>query len=267
MHHVVAECFVASRFAEHVHRNSDLFISTPSILGEAFLEVGAPHDQALPGPAIVEGERVRGADPPDIDRLLAKLYSSATEGMLLLREQKPDFDALLGAGDALLADLAGIPIERGQLGRIRDRVVSMIDDVTQLASAIERGKLVPRTRALATELSSTIDAVRPDLSDVADKAERAADRIAALPDYLTPADREKAERGLRALSRAAKSIDHVAADAQAIAKYIDSGAGSAGGFLADKELWDDLHETHRILKWMSYRFILKTPLDRPTAPQ
>jgi hypothetical protein len=42
---------------------------------------------------------------------------------------------------------------------------------------------------------------------------------------------------------------------------VERGDGTIGGLLSDHELFDDLHETHRILKSQPWTFILK-----PTGP-
>jgi hypothetical protein len=39
-----------------------------------------------------------------------------------------------------------------------------------------------------------------------------------------------------------------------------------GGLLGDRELFDDLHETHRILKWSGWRLLVKRK-PGPTRPE
>ena len=266
-HHVAAACFVVREYAAHVHDNSDLFIATPSILGEAWLEVGPPLHGATPGAAITDGARVRGSDPPDVDRLLARMYSSTTEAMLLLREHKPEFDELFASIESLMATLSRLPIEKGQLGRIRDQAALGVVEAQDLAAAISRTRAVPRMEALSRQIAETADHARPDLADIARRADRAADGVAALGDLVGPARREKVERGLRAMAAAARSGDRIFADVTALADSIDRGDGAVGGFLTDKELWDDLHETHRLLKWKGWRLFLKPSKNAATAPE
>ena len=65
----------------------------------------------------------------------------------------------------------------------------------------------------------------------------------------------------------AKTGDRIAADTGALSAAVARGEGSIGGFLTDKELWDDLHETHRLLKWKGWRLMVKTPKNEPTRPE
>ncbi|HEX9101638.1 MAG TPA: hypothetical protein VF997_05510, partial [Polyangia bacterium] len=51
--------------------------------------------------------------------------------------------------------------------------------------------------------------------------------------------------------------EHIAADVRALAAMVERGDGTIGGIMADHELFDDLHETHRILKSQPWTFILK----------
>src|SRR6185295_6386475 len=52
-HHVDLEAFILSGHAAQVRRNSQLFVNTPSVLGEAYLEVGPPRGE--PGPPVADG--------------------------------------------------------------------------------------------------------------------------------------------------------------------------------------------------------------------
>ena len=45
------------------------------------------------------------------------------------------------------------------------------------------------------------------------------------------------------------------------------GEGTLGGILSDRELFDDLHETHRILKSQPWTFILKPQTPDGRRPQ
>ena len=44
---------------------------------------------------------------------------------------------------------------------------------------------------------------------------------------------------------------------RALVAAVERGEGTIGGIMSDVELFDDLHETHRILKSQPWTFILK----------
>jgi hypothetical protein len=265
--HVLADCFVKSEWAPHVHTNSDVFVSTPSILGEAYMEIGAPRKGAEPGPMITDGARIRGADPPSIDRMLQKVYRNVTDALLLLREHRPAFDELLHAVDSMLATLSGIPVEKGQLTRIKDGAVRAFEDVTAIVDALRDAKTWPRAKALAADLGRIADELRPELRELSRKADLAEERARVLGGTIKSQDVDRAKSAFRTLSDAARRGEQIAADLSELGKRIDRGEGTAGGLMRDRELFDDLHETHRILKWSGWRLIVKNPPGKATAPE
>src|SRR5512135_517073 len=63
--HVELTVFVARAWAHELRKNSELFVATPSVLGEAYLEIGPPAHHAVPGPPVAPGDLVVGVDPPE----------------------------------------------------------------------------------------------------------------------------------------------------------------------------------------------------------
>ncbi|MSP60516.1 MAG: MCE family protein [Myxococcales bacterium] len=260
--HVIVDAFVAREWAEQVRRDSTLFVATPSILGEAYLEIGPPArspglPSLPPGAPVSDGDRLRGGDPPELDRFIAKVYGSLTTIGLLLRTQGPAWNELSVAAESLIATLAGLPADRGQLGRIRSQGVRAIDDALAIAAALDQAGALPRVRVLARDLGETMDHLGPELSSLGLRIDRAATRLDALSDLLPPGRREAARRALDALTRAAGIAERIAGDVKLVAAKIDRGEGTMGAFFADKEIFDDLHEVHRILKSQPWSVIVK----------
>ncbi len=266
---VVFDLFVAREWAPYVRKNSLVFVSTPSILGEAGLEIGPAQrwiesptgvqrgEPEEPGPPIADGDRLRGADPPELDRFISNVYASLTGIGLLMREHRGEIDELLTNGDALLGDLSGLPADRGQLGRIRDQLGRAIDDGRALVAALDDAQAIPRVRALAHDLGEIADHVSPDIADLGRKGERIAARLEALRDLFPPERREALERGLEAFRKSTALADAIARDVKKLASRIDRGEGTIGAFAADQEIFDDLHEVHCILKSQPWTLILK----------
>jgi MlaD protein len=265
--HVILDCFITADAAPHLRANSDLFIATPSVLGEAYLEVGPAHGKVEPGPPVADGQRLRGADPPEIDRMLARLYHDMTTIVLLLRQYRPTVDELLHAGAELLAELSGLPADEGQLRRIGDQVARLAADGAELVSSLSDGNAVPRMRALARDLGETADRVAPDLVDLARRVERAIDRVDEVAAIFTPERRAAVSHGLDALSHALDVGQQINNDIRYLTDKIARGEGSVGAFLADRELYDDLHATGHILKQEFWRVLDKRsptePVDTP----
>jgi ABC-type transporter Mla subunit MlaD len=262
------EVFVARGWADKVHVNSELFVATPSVLGEAYLEIGPPRGGAQPGRVVEDGDHLRGTDPPEIDRFLQYAEANVRVLLALLRETRPEADELLAAGDSLLNRLSGLPADRGQLRRIRDQAVQALDRGEALLHTMREAGAVDRTRAILRDLGAIADRAGPELRALGQKADRAIARAQELG-ALFGERRAELARALDGFKRTAAVGDRLVADVRAIQKHIESGRGAVGAFLLDRELFDDLHETHRILKMTPLRFIWRTTpkdqrgVDRP----
>jgi ABC-type transporter Mla subunit MlaD len=261
---VEADVFVVRAWLPHVHQNSTFFVATPSVLGEAYLEIGPPAGGAPPGPPVEEGVRVRGADPPEIDNLLAHSEKNLRLIVALLEESRPELDEALAAGDALLATLSGLPADRGQLGRIRDQFVAALASGSSLLGALRDAGGVERVRRIGGDLSAIADRAGPELRALSRRLDLAMARLDELSSLFSGERRAQLERALRSVRRATASGEAFLADVKQVVSLVESGRGAIGAFLADRELFDDLHETHRIIKSQPWTFILKPIADKPS---
>ncbi len=259
--HVELTVFVTRAWAPELRENSELFVATPSVLGEAYLEIGPPAHHALPAAPVRGGELLVGVDPPEIDKFLVRSEESVRRALALLRENRPALDELLTAGDELLATLSGLPADRGQFRRIADQTVAAFDAGGALLSALRDSRAIPRVRAAAHDLSAVADRAGPELASLGARLDLAIDRIDRLSAVFDADRRARIAGAVAAVRRAVATGEHIAADVRALAAAVARGEGTIGGIMADAELFDDLHETHRILKSQPWTFILK-----PTGP-
>jgi ABC-type transporter Mla subunit MlaD len=249
--------FVERAWAHELRKNSELFVATPSVLGEAYLEIGPPAHHAAPAAPVADGDLVVGVDPPEIDKFLVRSEESLRRALALLRENRPPLDELLGAGDELLATLSGLPADRGQLRRITDQAAAAFVAGGALVSSLRDSNAVPRVRAAARELGAIADRAGPELSRLGERLDRALDRIDATMAIFDDDRRAQIAGAVAAARRAVATSEHIAADVRALVAMVERGEGTIGGIMADQELFDDLHETHRILKSQPWTFILK----------
>jgi ABC-type transporter Mla subunit MlaD len=256
------QAFVLRDWAGHVRNNSQFFVASSSVLGEAYLEVGPPRDQASPGPPVTDGERVRGADPPEIDDLLAHSERNLRTILGLLRESRPEMDELLKNGDSLLTTLSGLPADPGQMGRIRDQFVAALDSGASLLEAARQAGGVERVKKIARDLGTIADTAGPELSRLGARLETAMARFEQMAELFSPERRAQLERAMATFRKTVAIGENLMKDVRALTRLVESGRGAVGAFLADKELFDDLHETHRILKSQPWTLILK-PVEKP----
>jgi hypothetical protein len=262
------ELFIVRSAVPQVRRNADFFVSTPSVLGEAFLEIGPPRDGALPGEPVKDKETVKGAPPPDIDRFFVYAEAAIREALTLMRENKGEFDEFISAIDSLLSTLSGLPADRGQLSRMFDQGSAALEQGRALFSALRDARAVDRVRAIWRELSAVAVRIGPDLRDLGAKISLAIERFDTLRNAVPDDKRAEVREALARFRRAIDQFQKLGQDVRALVSKVERGQGTFGALLADKELFDDLHETHRIIKGMPLRFLLKTvkPKDRISTP-
>jgi ABC-type transporter Mla subunit MlaD len=258
---VDAEVFLLRSDAQQVRKNSQMFVNTPSVLGEAYLEVGPAAAHAEPGPPVGDGDRLHGIDPPEIDDLLAHSETNLRLILALLRENRPEMEELLRAGDSLLATLSGLPADDGQLHRIGEQFTALVDNGASLVHVVREAGGIDRVRKLAREISAIAEKAAPELRRLGTRLDTAMERLDQLAVLFSPERRAQLQAALADFRHAVAVGERIVKDANALARYVADGRGSVGAFLADKELFDDLHETHRILKSQPLRLLLKQQID------
>jgi ABC-type transporter Mla subunit MlaD len=267
--HIELTVFVARAWAHELRRNSEIFVATPSVLGEAYLEIGPPPHGALPGEPARDDELLTGVDPAQIDKFLVRSEESLRRALALLRENRPALDELLAAADSLLATLADLPTDRGQFRRIADQGAAAFVAGSSLLAALRDAGGMTRAQKALHDLGDIADHAAPELSALGARLDRAITRLDGLGDLFSDDRKARLQEGLAAARRAATTAEHIAAQVRALVAMVERGEGTLGGILADQELFDDLHETHRILKAQPWTFILKpTGADkrRPQGP-
>src|SRR3954470_12570291 len=214
--HVELTVFVARTWAGELRKNSELFVATPSVLGEAYLEIGPPPHHAAPDRPVADGDTLRGVDPPEIDKFLVRSEESVRRALALLRENRPALDELLTAGDELLATLSGLPADRGQLRRIADQSAAAFVAGGAILSSLRDANAIPRLRATARELSAIADRAGPELSSLGARLDRALARIDAVSGIFDDDRRARISGAVAAARRAVTTAEHIAADVRAL---------------------------------------------------
>ena len=98
---------VEKRYAYMVPVNGEFFISSKGIFGERFLEIGAPRapetrETIGPEREVTDGDRIRGIDPPKVDRVLRRSYDNMIATKLFMMTMRPRWRKLRAAIDEAL---------------------------------------------------------------------------------------------------------------------------------------------------------------------
>ncbi len=244
------------RYQKHIHRNSEFFVNQLGLLGEQYLEIGAP--QGEPAGAVAWGMHVRGADPPRIDRLLSEVHDTISALVDLLRYARP-----LGAEIKTTVDDVQEIHRTAGLGRpetkeLIDRSLALIEDTRALGVAIDRGTHRGKDiRELRDQFQRLTSRFGNDLRVIGRKLDVLMARLDQASDLWSPSRRQRIHQTLQTFRRAISSLERLTRDADAVLALLSRGEGTVGGFMNDRELWDDLHYVHKVLKDQPWSLIVK----------
>lgn len=251
---------VSRRRAARVPVNGEFFVSQKGIIGEAFLEVGPPPPEVDLGRAIQRGDRVRGIDPPRMDRVLMRSFENLTVSRLFLETIRPEARELFAAARELAATLRAIEPEPGAFADLGQDLDELVAEARAVSALLEAGEIDPeRLGALARRGADFFGRARAEVARLRARSDRLASEVERIRDSL-PAD--LAPRLALALARARVSLARLEATAAAAEDLMDRvsrGHGTVGALLHDPEFIDDAKQLGKILKRQPWRIIGRPP--------
>jgi phospholipid/cholesterol/gamma-HCH transport system substrate-binding protein len=240
---VRAKLVVEERVQSTIHEDADFYVTAQGVLGEQFLSID-------PGswdkPALKEGAVVRGINPPRLDLFLAKAYElldTTVNGIRNNRELIGDI-AVNTAG--LLKSLNGVATDN------RDRVTRTLQNVEELTAQAKT--LTEATKAVYVDnpkILRTID----NIDHLTREATANLNRLSAA--VGSPEQTAKLQRAFEDIRQLVGRANGAMADAQAIVGHIKKGEGTAGAFIMDEEMYDDLQLLVPDLKHNPWKFFWK----------
>lgn len=255
---VVLETRILRQHRRHVYKNSQFFTVTPNILTEAAVEVGPPAGGAAPDRLIEDGDEVRGADPPRIDELLAKLHDSLTTVLGIGRELAPAWDELSRAAGGLFTTVRGLgPPE--QLDAIAANTRRALTAAGALWDALAAAEAPERVAALSRELQRALQDLSPQLIQIGQRMDQLEGDLTGITQALGPAEQRRLLDGVRRFRRVIALGQQLTGDIRDLAQLYESGRGTLGGFAHDLQIFDELKEVHREIKRESYKLLIKSP--------
>ncbi len=248
--------WVEDRVKDAIRQDAEFFVNTQGVLGEQYLEI---QPGSFDKPPLAVGAIVRGVDPPRTDLIVARLYEFLDAVTLLLRDDKEVIRNFLTSGASLLHsfDLL-LKDNRGQLSQLIAHVDALTIEGTRtvaaLRSGVGDGMVLRQTLQHVDVLAAN---VARDIEPLLKKTERALDGIGNVTAVVGPHDREKVARLLDSLVATAQKTDRMSGDAEVVVASIRQGKGTAGGFLIDAQVYDDIKEMVRDLKRNPWKFFWK----------
>lgn len=251
-----------------VPADASVFIASRGPLSDRYLEVAPP--PGPPGPPIGDGAELRGVDPPALDTVLQRTWTSLTTFQQFVDTVRPELTALrdqLGALQGRLDAIAGDARAAAGPGA-PDPVVALAAATRSLVTAATRtygtalggapgvAHLIATAgaaRATLAEVRAAIDLLGPRLTATTAELARVRGHLAADDPVAC------AEQSLATLRRALDQIDPLLATAGELAQRITNGEGSLGRLLGDPEFPEDAKELGKIMKRQPWKIVQKPP--------
>ncbi len=256
---VRVKVWVEERALKAIRTDSRFYINTQGVLGEQYLEIIPGNLDDKKQRRVASSEIRRGEDPPRSDLIVAHLYSlleSTTD--LLNNEEKTIVGILKNAGQSL-ETLDKILVEN------RPKVSTTLDDTNKLVTeatgltkdvryGLDGGRSMRTTLANVSRVTYTLSR---ELDPLLSKAQMALDSAAELGNIIGPEQRKKLIAILDDILRITGKLDTMAGDAAIIVSSVRRGQGTAGAFIMDREIYEDVKEMIRDIKRNPWKFYWK----------
>jgi ABC-type transporter Mla subunit MlaD len=253
---LIVDLWMRARYQKSIHRNSEFFVNSAGLLGDQYLEVGAP--QGEPGPSVRWGEHVRGVDPPRIDRLLQTTHRTLQVTTSYLRELKPFTDEVMTALKHLGQIQKEAGLDEARLEQTRAHIESTIKEGQELWATLQAGThRGADLKALREGLGGIGEKLGDDFRYLGRQLDVVMDRLEGAKDIWSPERRARIASAFQTLRRVLELAEKIARDGRAIVAMIERGEGNVGAFRKDLELWDDFHYVHKLLKDRPWSVIVK----------
>jgi phospholipid/cholesterol/gamma-HCH transport system substrate-binding protein len=270
---VRAKIAVDKKYSDAIRKSSEFYITSRGVLGEKYIEIVT---ESFESPAVASEDVLRGVDPPRMDIIVAK----ATKLMTLITDllDDPDIEAtelisnaasLMGNLDEMLVSnrskidstIGNVESASGEASKLvaalnvavedGEQVKGIIGDLRRASSDTARitGRIDRRLDPLIDNADATMTSVREASSTARDATEKA--------DALLERNAPKIDETIENVRVSTEELRTTSEDTSKIVRRVESGEGTVGQLLADREIYDDMKELLRIIKQKPWKIIWK----------
>lgn len=251
--------WVENRALRTIRTDSHFYINTQGVLGEQYLEITPGNLDDKKQRRLTAGEIRQGEDPPRADLIVARLYAFLeTVTDLLKTERKTLVGVVKSAGKSLEALNIILTENRTRVSRILDDADKLVTEATGLTKDIRHGLGGGRSiRSTLANVNRVTYTLSRELDPLLAKARKALDSAAELGKIIGPDQRKKLLTILDRILKITQKVDTMAGDAAVIVSSVRRGQGTAGAFVMDREIYEDVKEMVRDLKRNPWKFFWK----------
>ena len=255
---VVVRIALRASYAARVHLNSDFFVASQGPLSQRSIEI-ANRSDLTPARALAAGDRVRGIDPPSMDRVLERAWNQMAIAKRFLDEVAPTAHELGRELRTLMSQLDELsPTTQGYISLV-SQTVELFDQFEQLRSQTGGATTVAKTQQVLKQAGQVFAQLRTS-ADTLD-AKLAVLRGPELTRLHAGAQRMTAQvqaaiASVRALT---DQVVPVLANIEGAVNMVARGEGSLMRLMTDPEFPEDTKELGKILKRTPWRIVGHPP--------
>jgi phospholipid/cholesterol/gamma-HCH transport system substrate-binding protein len=252
-----AELKIEKRVQSSIHQDADFYVTAQGVLGEQFLSIdpGSPDK-----PQLADGAIVKGIDPPRLDLFLAKAYELLDVTVNGIHNNRELLSNLATNAAGVLKTLDMVLTDN------RDRIQRTLQNVEELtaqakvlteeakANYVENPKVartIDNVDRITTDLQRDLGPLMHDAREATANLDRVSGAVGS------PEEVKKLQKAIDDVVQLVGRANATIADTQAIVTHIKEGKGTAGAFVMDEEMYDDLQSLVRDLKHNPWKFFWK----------
>ncbi len=251
---VVVRIVLRASYAARVHVNSDFFVASQGPLSQRYIEI-ANRSDVEPARALSSGDRLRGIDPPSIDRVLERAWNQMAIAKRFLDEVSPAAHELGVELRSLVAHLDELsPTTQGYISLV-SQAAGLFEQLEQLRGQTGGAATVARTQQLMQRATQLFTQLRASVATIDEKL--AVLRGPELTRLNAGAQRMTAQVHIAttALRKLMERVEPVLANIEGAAQMLARGEGSLIRLMTDPEFPEDTKELGKILKRTPWRII------------
>lgn len=276
---VAAKVRIDRSAAWMVDAAGEFFVSSRGPLAERYIEIGPqpcerrprtrPREctdtSVVPRVPITGGAKVRGVDPPSMDRVMQRTWNNLVTTRAFVEELRPEVDSLFANIDQLRATIDSVQPAPGEWARLFREAGAMIDAAQTTWNDVLGGQAgMDDIRATMAASSKVMALARTRLAQLSGTWQT----LAAELDRMAGRLAVKGDAALGKLGEAIAQAQAAMAKLEPLRKKIDDirdrlarGQGSIGKLMNDPEFPEDAKELGKIMKRQPWKLIGHPPDD------
>jgi phospholipid/cholesterol/gamma-HCH transport system substrate-binding protein len=257
---------ISHDYADAVREDSEFFISQRGMLGEPYIEI---ETNSFDAPKIEEGAILRGVQPPRMDVIVAKasklldtLYELLQDPDIAAKDLISNTAALMGHLDEVVVDnrdnidgtIEGARMSTQEAAKLLQVLNVVVEDGDQLRGMLTDARTTAsNARSISAKVDREIDPVMADVKTATANAKNVSESV----NRLIGDNEQKLDDSIANVHATTENLETTSKGASTLVGRIESGEGTVGQLLADREMYDDMKELLRTIKRRPWKIIWK----------